>query len=165
MRITDKFVFFYRDWLSNYQKTDFYYPSIDTPIFNFTSTEQAFMYFKAIFFQDYEIADKIYKTRDNPGMCKKLGRLVKNYDDNCWDKIRFKLFYDLNLQKYTQDLTLKNKLLDPRFDNKIFVEASPIDTVWGVGLDEDNDLILDINNWKGLNYLGTILTDIRKKLI
>jgi ribA/ribD-fused uncharacterized protein len=165
MRITDKYVFFYKDWLSNYQKTNFYYPNINNPIFNFTSTEQAFMYFKAIYFKDYDIASKIYETRDNPDVCRKLGRLVKNYDDINWDKIRYELFYDLNYQKYLQDSELAKKLMDPKFDNRIFVEASPIDKIWGVGLDENNDLILDSSNWKGLNYLGEILTDIRKQII
>ena len=165
MRITDKYVFFYKDWLSNYQKTNFYYPDINLQIFNFTSTEQAFMYFKAIHFKDYSTAEKIYEIRDNPDACRKLGRLVKNYDDNEWNKIRRELFYDLNYQKYYQDKKLIEKLLDPKFDNKIFVEASPIDKIWGVGLAEDNDLILDPRNWKGLNYLGGIITSVRENLL
>jgi len=55
--------------------------------------------------------------------------------------------------------------LDPKFDNKKFVEASPIDKIWGIGLDENNDLILDPNNWKGLNYLGEIITSVRIEII
>ena len=53
-------------------------------------------------------------------------------------------------------------MVTTKFNNKIFVEASPIDKIWGVGLAENNDLILDPKNWKGLNYLGEIVTDIRK---
>ena len=165
MRITENYVFFYKDWLSNYQKTNFYYPDINLQLFNFTSTEQAFMYFKAIYFKDYEIAKKIYETRDNPDACRKLGRLVKNYNDSDWDKIRYELFWDLNYQKYYQDKELAKKLLDPKFNNKIFVEASPIDKIWGIGLDENNDLVLDQNNWKGLNYLGEIITSVRIEII
>jgi len=165
MRITKEYVFFYKDWLSNYQKTNFYYPDINLQIFNFTSTEQAFMYFKAIHFKDYETAKKIYETRDNPDACRKLGRLVKNYNDAEWDKIRYELFYDLNYQKYYQDSDLAKKLLDPKFDNKTFVEASPIDKIWGIVLDENNDLILNPKNWKGLNYLGEIITNVRKDII
>lgn len=163
MRITDKYVFFYKDWLSNYQRTDFDFPSKLCPIWHFTSTEKAFMYFKAIYFKDYEIADRIMQI-DNPDECRKLGRKVKNFDDVKWEKVRYKIFDELNYQKYTQDSNLREKLLDPKFDNKIFVEASPIDLIWGVGLDENNPLIDDKENWKGKNYLGRIITNIRYDL-
>ena len=48
--------------------------------------------------------------------------------------------------------------------DKILVEASPYDTIWGVGLGENNDLILDEKNWKGTNFLGEVLMDVRKSL-
>lgn len=165
MKITDKYVFFYKDWLSNYQSTDFYYPSIETPIFNFTSTEQGFMYFKAIYFEDYTKADEIYNTLTDPGKCRKLGRQVNGYDDSCWSKIRYGIFEDLIYQKYLQDKGLQKRLLDPKFDGKLFVEASPIDKIWGIGLDENNPDILDETKWRGLNYLGHIITDVRTKLL
>ena len=161
MKITDKYVFFYKDWLSNYQDTDFMYPSAEVPIFNFTSTEQGFMYFKALYFEDFQTADKIYNTLHNPGECRKLGRQVQGYDDVSWGKIRYSIFYDLILQKYTQDKNLQTKLLAPEFDGKIFVEASPIDKIWGIGMSEDNPDILDPSKWKGLNLLGQIITDVR----
>lgn len=164
MKITDKFVFFYKDWLSNYQSTDFYYPNRETPIFNFTSTEQGFMYFKALYFEDFRTADEIYNTLNNPGQCKKLGRKVQGYDDEAWSSIRYQVFADLIYQKYLQDKTLREKLLDPKFDGKLFVEASPIDKIWGVGLSEDDPDILNPLKWKGLNYLGRIITDTRNKL-
>ena len=164
MKITDKYVFFYKDWLSNYQATDFCFPSKATPIFTFTSTEQGFMYFKALYFNDYEKADEIYNTLNNPGLCRRLGRSVKGYDDECWSKIRYGIFNDLVYQKFLQDKKLQEKLLSPEFDGKLFVEASPIDKIWGVGLDENDPLILDQKNWKGLNYLGQIITSVRDTL-
>ena len=62
MRITDKYVFFYKDWLSNYQKTQFYFPSYDCPMWCFKTTEQGFMFFKALTFGDYKIAEEIYNS-------------------------------------------------------------------------------------------------------
>lgn len=164
MRITDKYVFFYKDWLSNYQKTNFYLPSKECPIFAFRTTEQAFMYFKALCFKDFKTAEEIYNCGENPDKCRQLGRRVMWYNDEVWSIVRYKLFYELNYQKYSQDNKLKDKLLNPQFDDKTFVEASPIDKIWGVGLDENNPLIDDESNWKGKNYLGQILTNIRKKL-
>ena len=164
MKITNKYVFFYRDWLSNYQKTDFYYPSKENPIFRFNSTEQGFMYFKALYFEDYKTASEIYNTVGDPGKCRKLGRLVKGYDDKEWAKVRYNIFADLIYQKYLQDDELRKKLLSPDFEGKLFVEASPIDKIWGIGMDETNPDIVYQQNWKGLNYLGQITTEVRKKL-
>ena len=165
MKITDKYVFFYRDWLSNYQRSNFTWDPFNTgKLIRFYTTEQAFMYYKAVFFGDIETANKILKT-EHPAECKKLGRLVKNYNDEKWNKIRYRVFYDANLQKYTQDKKLREKLLDPQFDNKLFVEASPVDRIWGIGYDEFAALKLDAyKNW-GQNLLGKLLTQIRTELI
>jgi len=162
MRITDKYVFFYKDWLSNFQRTSFKH-HVDNKEYTFTSTEQAFMFYKACTFGDNDIAQQILST-NHPNEARLLGRKVKNYDDKVWDKIREQVFYSLNLSKYTQDKKLQKMLLDSKFDGKIFVEASPIDRIWGVGLDENNPLIDDEDNWKGRNLLGNILTRIRKHL-
>jgi ribA/ribD-fused uncharacterized protein len=54
---------------------------------------------------------------------------------------------------------LKEKLLET--GDKILVEASPIDLIWGVGLHEDDDKILDEANWKGENRLGKVLMKVR----
>lgn len=162
MRITDKYVFFYKDWLSNYQRTKIKYKFLGRE-YEFSSTEQAFMFVKAMTFGDRYIANKILET-DNPNEARKLGRQVRNYDDKTWDKVRWLVFYNLNILKYTQDEKLKKMLLDPKFDGKTFVEASPIDKIWGVGLDENNPLIEDEKNWRGTNYLGDIITKVRNKL-
>lgn len=157
MKITDEYIFFYKDWLSNYQKTYFEYRD-----HNFTSTEQAFMYMKAMFFQDYETAVDILDSK-TPNEARLLGRKVKNYDDKKWSEVRYKIFYDLNLIKYTNDKKLQQKLLDSQFDEKIFVEASPIDRIWGIGYDEEHAEYNE-HNW-GRNYLGKILTNIRNRII
>jgi predicted NAD-dependent protein-ADP-ribosyltransferase YbiA (DUF1768 family) len=39
-----------------------------------------------------------------------------------------------------------------------------MDKIYGVGLSEDNDLILDEKNWRGQNLLGKTLMLIRAKL-
>jgi len=38
------------------------------------------------------------------------------------------------------------------------------DTIWGVGLSEDDSLIKQRSNWKGLNLMGYLLTDIAYRL-
>lgn len=158
MRITDDYIFFYKDWLSNYQRTYFEYKDHE-----FTSTEQAFMYMKAMFFQDYESAINILDSK-TPNDARLLGRKVKGYDDKKWSEVRYKIFYDLNLIKYTTDRKLQRMLLDPKFDGKIFVEASPIDRIWGIGISEDKDPEYKEHEW-GRNFLGKIITNIRNRII
>lgn len=162
MKITDEYVFFYKDWLSNYQRTKFDVEWKGVK-YTFTSTEQGFMYIKAITFGDNVTAQKILNT-DDPNRCRKLGRQVKGYNDAEWAKIRYDVFYTLNWAKYTQDKKLQEKLLDPQFDGKKFVEASPIDKIWGIGYAEDNPNIEFTDIYWGKNYLGRILTNIRKRL-
>lgn len=162
MKITDEYVFFYKDWLSNYQRTKFDVEWKGVK-YTFTSTEQGFMYIKAITFGDNLTAQKILNT-DDPNRCRKLGRQVKGYNDAEWAKIRYDVFYTLNWAKYTQDKKLQEKLLDPQFDGKKFVEASPIDKIWGIGYAEDNPNIEFTDMYWGKNYLGRILTNIRKRL-
>lgn len=157
MRITDDYVFFYKDWLSNYQRTYFEYKDHE-----FTSTEQAFMYMKAMFFQDYESTINILDSK-TPNDTRLLGRKVKGYDDKKWSEVRYKIFYDLNLIKYTTDRKLQRMLLDPKFDGKIFVEASPIDRIWGIGISEDHDPEYKEHEW-GRNLLGKIITNIRNRI-
>jgi hypothetical protein len=163
MRVTKDYVFFYKDWLSNYQRTSFQFPSLVLPLWTFTSTEQGFMFLKALFFKDFETAEKIINT-DDPDKCRRLGRQVKNYEENAWDRVRYALFYDLNLQKYSQDYNLKSKLMSPEFKDKKFVEASPIDLIWGIGMGEWDKGVTNENKWKGQNYLGRIITTIRDRL-
>ena len=162
MKITDEYVFFYKDWLSNYQRTKFDVEWNGVK-YTFTSAEQGFMYIKAITFGDNVTAQKILNT-DDPNRCRKLGRQVKGYNDAEWAKIRYDVFYTLNWAKYTQDKKLQEKLLDPQFDGKKFIEASPIDKIWGIGYAEDNPNIEFTDMYWGKNYLGRILTNIRKRL-
>lgn len=50
----------------------------------FHCTEQAFMWWKAIFFQDHRVAGIVEQDGD-PALCKKLGREIKGYDDKAWE--------------------------------------------------------------------------------
>lgn len=47
---------------------------------------------------------------------------------------------------------------------KVLVEASPHDTVWGIGFDEHQPKALRPSQWSGLNLLGFALMDAREAL-
>ncbi|MDR0273088.1 MAG: NADAR family protein, partial [Clostridiales bacterium] len=49
-------------------------------------------------------------------------------------------------------------------NDKILVEASPLDTIWGIGYSKDNDKAANPQNWRGLNLLGFALMEVRDEL-
>ncbi len=48
--------------------------------------------------------------------------------------------------------------------NRIFVEASPLDNIWGIGLAEDTEGIDNPSFWLGLNLLGQALTLVKQEI-
>jgi len=167
MKITDKHVLFWGEWPSNWYKTEFEAEvMINGKKDNktFYNSEQYFMFIKAVVFGDYETANKILATKD-PKKAKQLGREVKNYDDEVWSRMRYKVMVDANKAKYGQNEELKKLILSDELKGKGFCEASPIDRVWGVGLGENDPLADDEAYWKGQNLLGKALDETREWLL
>jgi ribA/ribD-fused uncharacterized protein len=158
----EKFTFFWNGPFSQWYSSRFDLgTSFFTPKF-FTCAEQAMMYSKAILFKDYTTAKSIMKTHD-PSVQKKLGRGVLNFDPATWDQHKYKLVYQANYAKFTQNPSLLRALLDTK--GTTLVEASPYDRIWGIGLSEVDPRALDRSQWRGENLLGKILTDLRENLI
>ena len=125
----------------------------------FESVEQYMMAEKAAFFGDTETYNKILQAK-TPREQKKLGREVKNYIESAWAEVRYSLVLRGTLEKYRQNLNLKAKLLDTK--DLIFVEASPKDVVWGIGLDAQDPRAYNEKTWLGLNLLGKAVTAARE---
>jgi ribA/ribD-fused uncharacterized protein len=163
MKVTDKHVFFWGEWPSNW------YPCVFTAEYEgkeytFYNSEQYFMFVKAKTFGDEENALKILLEGKNPKKAKTYGRMVKNYDDEKWNEIRYKVMVYANMAKYSHNDELKNLLLSDEFNGKGFVEASPIDGVWGIKCSEE-DALDDESNWNGQNLLGKALDEVRDNLM
>lgn len=124
--------------------------------------EQYMMAQKAIFFKDDETLEKIMEAA-TPREQKGLGRAVKNFNKPLWDEYCLEVVYRANLEKFSQHSDLKQMLLDTK--NTIMVEASPYDTIWGVGMGEGNPDICDPEKWNGLNLLGKTLNKVREALL
>lgn len=163
IRLVSKYAFFYTEWPSNFYRTHFTWEAFGEK-HDFFCTEQAFMWTKAKYFNDEEIASRIL-VADTPMDCKQLGRIVKGYDDKKWDLVRYSLMHDANYEKYKQDLKLRAKLIDPKFDGKMFVEASPTDRIWGIGRAIEDPAIEDESKWCGKNLLGKVITQVRAEII
>ena len=167
MKVTSKHILFWGEWPSNWYRAEF-----DAEVLidgkketkHFYNSEQYFMYMKAIVFGDYEVAEKILATKD-PKKAKMLGRKVKNYDDKVWNDMRYKVMVDANKAKYSQNEDLKKLITSDEFKGKGYVEASPVDRIWGIGLGENDTLADDEKNWKGQNLLGKALDEVRDWLM
>ena len=153
MKVTDKHVLFWGSNFSNFAKAKFI--ALDK---QFYTSEQYFMYMKAMTFNDKETAELILKAKD-PKVAKKLGRRVKNYNDEVWNEKRYGFMYDAIKLKFDNNPELKKELLS--YPNLTFVEASPYDTIWGIGMLEDDPNADDESMWKGTNLLGKALTQLR----
>lgn len=129
----------------------------------FQNSEAYFMWMKAKLFGDNHIANKIVKSDQNPAMMKKLGQLVKNFDQQVWDNKKEELMYEANLQKFGQNEDLLEKLLKTK--DAILVEASPYDKVWGIGLTAADAKKGGQELWKGENLLGKCLMKVRHNLM
>lgn len=113
---------------------------------------------KARLFGDQDMLAKIMAS-DNPQTIKKLGRQVKGFDETAWEQHRFALVLQGNVCKFSQNPALKQFLLST--GNRILVEASPYDCIWGVGLSAEDPRIQDPRQWRGQNLLGFALTEVR----
>ena len=129
---------------------------------SFNCAEQYMMYKKAELFGDNEIAKKILEAK-SPRQQKDLGRKVKSFDKNKWESSCKKIVYDANYAKFTQNITLKNELLNTK--GRLLVEASPYDTIWGIGLSEEDPKSRVKAKWRGKNWLGEILTQVREDIL
>ena len=127
----------------------------------YNCAEQYMMAEKARIFGDEEMRQQILAEYSQMAM-KKLGRKVKNYDDAVWKSVRFDVVVKGILAKFSQNEKLRNFLIST--DDKVLVEASPKDEVWGIGLDEHSSEASSPWKWKGTNLLGFALMEVRDKL-
>lgn len=129
--------------------------------FCYQNAEQFMMHMKAKMFKDEETASLILKAT-TPKEMKDLGRQVKNFLEVDWIEFRELIVKRGTIEKFNQNPDLKKYLLST--SGKYLVEASPYDKIWGIGIDPEKAKKTPINQWKGLNLLGQILTEVREEL-
>lgn len=127
----------------------------------YNCAEQYMMAEKARLFGDESVRSQIL-SEYHPMAIKKLGRKVRNYDDAVWKARRFDVVVEGNMAKFSQNSKLGDFLLET--GEKILVEASPNDNVWGIGLDENSVDASCPCKWKGTNLLGFALMEVRDRL-
>jgi ribA/ribD-fused uncharacterized protein len=154
----------------------------------FTSCEQYMMAAKASVFQDTvkgSVLEKILGSTvlfgetdpkasgfqsgtHDVAEIKALGRQVpglngEKWDDDdkaFWDTVSTPIVVIGNLSKFTQSSDLYQVMVD--MGDLEYVEGSPKDDLWGVGLAWDNPKIENPANWRGRNKLGNVLNTVSR---
>lgn len=119
------------------------------------------MYRKAKLFADSTAMKQVLESVD-PGKAKAIGRTVGGFDQAGWEEHRMEIAVSGNLAKFSSNSELKEYLLGT--GSRVLVEASPVDKIWGIGLEEKNPLSSDPYKWKGTNLLGFALMEARELL-
>jgi 2-aminomuconate deaminase len=156
--LTD-YTFFYsiKKPFSQWYPADF---EIDGIMYN--CANQYMMYQKACFCGDMIIAAEILASH-TPEEQKALGRKIKNFNGKSWQTLEEKVVYCGNYAKFTQNPDLLATLLNTK--GTLLVNASPSDTIWGIGLSATDAQQISVLRWPGRNRLGFILTKLREDLL
>jgi ribA/ribD-fused uncharacterized protein len=127
----------------------------------YKTAEHYMMAEKARLFGDALLTNKIIACQ-SPAEAKKTGRMISNFDEATWTAKRYQVVCEGNYNKFSQHPDLKDFLLKTR--DRILVEASPADSIWGIGMARTDAEIYDPFKWKGENLLGFALMEVRDKL-
>lgn len=128
----------------------------------YLTAEHWMMAEKARLFNDEETLAKILKAK-HPSEAKKLGRLVSNFDSDVWEGKRSEIVASGNKLKFGQNKSIKEFLMNT--GDRVLVEASPVDKIWGIGLAQDHKHVESPDKWKGLNLLGYALMEVRASFL
>jgi len=129
----------------------------------YVNAEQFMMADKARTFGDFSTLAKIMTTT-SPKTIKALGRKVRPFDSGIWDRRKFATVVRGTLAKFSdpRNAALKTALLAT--GDSLIAEASPYDTIWGIGLSADHPDACIPSRWRGSNLLGIALMDVRQQL-
>ncbi len=127
----------------------------------YATAEHYMMWGKAVLFGDEAAARRILASSD-PAEVKRLGREVRGFDGAVWERHRYGVVVAGNRGKFTASDDLRSYLVGT--GERVLVEASPVDRVWGIGLAaEDPDAAVP-SRWGGRNLLGFALMQVRTDL-
>ena len=127
----------------------------------YPTAEHYMMAEKARLFGDDEMLEKIRRA-ESPADAKKLGRKVRGFDVARWEAVAFRRVIDGNIAKFGQNPALKAYLLAT--GDKVLVEASPMDRIWGIGMAASDPRAGTPEEWQGTNLLGFALMAARAEL-
>ena len=114
----------------------------------YRTAEHYMMAEKARLFEDWATAAKIVSC-ETPKEAQRLGREVAGFDSSVWDDRKFDIVVNGNIAKFGQNPGPGEFLKGT--GNKVLVEASPDDRIWGIGLAANHPSASDPNLWDGIS--------------
>jgi ribA/ribD-fused uncharacterized protein len=127
----------------------------------YATAEHWMMASKARLFGDTGAEREVLQA-SSPALAKKVGRLVRGFDDATWARERFSIVVEGSVHKFSAHEELRAFLLAT--GDRVLVEASPVDRVWGIGIAADDERAADPERWRGPNLLGFALMAARERL-
>ena len=127
----------------------------------YATAEHWMMGQKALLFGDAAIAAKVAEA-SSPKQAKELGRKVSGFDSDLWNVEKYRIVLAGSVAKFGQNAALRDFLLNT--GNRILVEASPVDRIWGIGMAADDPGAENPLLWRGENLLGFALMEARDQL-
>ena len=94
----------------------------------FATAEHFMMAGKARLFGDDEAHMNVLRS-PSPAAAKQVGRTVRHFDEARWNAQRFDIVVQGNIAKFGQNPAMRDFLLST--GDKVLVEASPRDRIWG----------------------------------
>lgn len=142
--------------------TNWYPAEFDYAGIHFKNAEQFMMFHKVMMFGKYDLAKQIMQTSD-PAKCKQIAKQkFPEFDADLWEKTCLVIVKRGVHAKFQQNQSILNILLGT--GNALLAECSPYDRKWGIGIDIHDDNRFLVSEWKGSNYLGRILMEVREEL-
>lgn len=154
--ITKRFVFFWSGWPSQWYPSAFEIDEV-----RYGCCEQFMMAEKARVFGDHEALAAVMAT-SSPREQKAIGRRIRGFQEGLWNSVCRGIVYRGNLAKFEQSDRLRNLLLAT--GKRTIVEASPVDSIWGIGLAADHPDASEPSRWIGRNWLGIAVMQVRDQI-
>jgi ribA/ribD-fused uncharacterized protein len=127
----------------------------------YQTAEHYMMARKAEVFGDLEARRRVMAA-SKPGAAKAIGREVRGFEESVWARHRFSIAVTGNLAKFRQNSEVGWYLDNTK--RRVLAEASPVDRIWGIGLEASDPKAYDPAQWEGLNLLGFALMEARTLL-
>ena len=163
-RTMERFTYFWNGPFSQWEPCHFVIDDVE-----YNCAEQYMMAEKARVFGDEDILEQILEAEDARTQ-KALGREVYPFDVDQWEEDEsngrprcWNIVWRGNMAKFSQNSYLMQQLRDTK--GTTLVEASPYDRIWGIGLRESDATTQGREGWRGRNWLGEVLTNVREYLI
>ena len=128
----------------------------------YATAEHYAMVSKARLFGDEAIAQYILQSTA-PEEAIELGREVRGFQQNAWLDARYGIVVAANMEKFTRRPEL-GLYLTQHTGRKILAHANPNDQLWGIGLAANDIRARKPSEWRGMNWLGFALMEVREKL-